>query len=200
MSTRHPSSCNSVTKRARLCRPLHLLEVLQLRVRQPLLCRQLNVRLPVPFPDAEPELVLHCLLFHQWIDDIQNGREAVYAEATRTVTVRQLQVLMIRSGPSVPESFLTLALNQRLSEPQSPSMLGGRVRYLVLPELHLDVRQSPAQGMEWNAVVHLRVQIVWLIIPHTYVAGPAQGSEHRAGKAAVKMAGESDLPGPWFAG
>jgi hypothetical protein len=27
-------------------------------------------------------------------------------------------------------------------------MLGGRVRYLVLPEFYLDVRQSPAQGSE----------------------------------------------------
>ena len=31
----------------------------------------------------------------------------------------------------------TQALHQRLSEAQSPSVLGGRVRYLVLPEFHL---------------------------------------------------------------
>ena len=54
--------------------------------------------------------------------------------------------------------------------------------------------------MEWDAVVHLRIQIVWLIISHNHVAGLTQRSEHRVGKAAVEMAGESDLPGPWFAG
>jgi hypothetical protein len=86
-------------------------------------------------------------------------------------------------------------LHQRLSETQSPSVLGGRVRYLVLSEFHLDVRQSAPQRMERNAVVHLRIQSVWLIIPDNYVAGPAQRSEHRVGKAAVEIAGESDFPG-----
>lgn len=80
-------------------------------------------------------------------------------------------------------------LRQRLSETQSPSVLSGRVQYFVLPEFHLDVRQSPAKGMEWSAVVHHWIQIVWLIIPHDYFAGPAQGSEHRIGEAAVQMAG-----------
>src|SRR5579864_4261739 len=87
-----------------------------------------------------------------------------------------------------------------MSETRSPAVLGGRIRYLVLPELHLDVRQSSTQGMEWNAVVHSRIQIVWLIIPHNYVTRAAQGSEHWVGKAPVKMAGERDFPGSWFAG
>jgi len=46
-------------------------------------------------------------------------------------------------------------LHQRPGETQSPVALGRRLRYLVLPEFHLDVRQSPAQCMEWDAVVHL---------------------------------------------
>ncbi len=101
-------------------------------------------------------------------------------------------------GPSrAPRSG---ALHQRLSETQSPLALGRRFRYLVLPEFHLDMRQSPAQCMEWDAVVHLWIQTVWLIISDNHVAGPTQRSEHRVGKAAVEMAGESDFPGPWFAG
>src|ERR1035438_2664141 len=103
------------------------------------------------------------------------------------------------SNPSVPGKLPAFTLHQGLSETQSPSVLGGRVRYLVLPEFHLDVRQSPAHGVERNAVVHLRIQIVWLIVPHHDVAGQAQGGKHRVGKAAVEMAGESDLPGSRFA-
>ena len=73
--------------------------------------------------------------------------------------------------------FPAFFLPQRVSEAESPPALGGRVRYLVLPKFHLEVRQPPAQGMEWNAEVHLRIQIVWLIVPHSYVARPAQGSQ-----------------------
>ena len=80
------------------------------------------------------------------------------------------------------------ALHQRLGETQSPLALGRRFRYLVLPEFHLEVRQSPAQCMEWDAVVHLWIQTVWLIISDNHVAGPTQRSEHWVGKAAVEMA------------
>ena len=80
------------------------------------------------------------------------------------------------------------ALHQRLGETQSPLPLGRRFRYLVLLKFHLDVRQSPAQCMEWDAVVHLRIQIVGLIIPDNHVAGRAQRGEHRVGEAAVQMA------------
>ena len=54
--------------------------------------------------------------------------------------------------------------------------------------------------MEWNAVVHRWIQIVWLIISDNHVARPTQRSEYRVGKAAVEMAGKSDFPGSWFAG
>src|ERR1019366_304489 len=87
-----------------------------------------------------------------------------------------------------------------MGETQSPLALGRRFRRLVLSEFHLDVRQSPAQCMEWNAVVHRWIQIVWLIISDNHVAGPTQRSEYRVGKAAVEMAGKSDFPGSWFAG
>src|ERR1019366_4631386 len=87
-----------------------------------------------------------------------------------------------------------------MGETQSPLALGRRFRRLVLSEFHLDMRQSPAQCMEWNAVVHRWIQIVWLIISDNHVAGPTQRSEYRVGKAAVEMAGKSDFPGSWFAG
>jgi hypothetical protein len=53
--------------------------------------------------------------------------------------------------------------------------------------------------MKRNAIVHLRIQIVGLIVPHNHVAGPPQGGEHGIGKAAIEMAGESDLPWSRFA-
>ena len=95
---------------------------------------------------------------------------------------------------------LPSAKHQSVSETQSPSALGDRVRYLVLSEFHLEVLQSPAQGMKWNSIIHLRIQIVGLVVPDNYVAWPSQGSEHRIDKSAIKMAGESDLPGSSFAG
>ena len=98
------------------------------------------------------------------------------------------------------ENSLTFASHQGLSETHSPSVLGGRVGNLVLAEFHLEVRQFPPLGMEWNAVVQFRIQIIWLIVPHSYVARPAQGSQHCVGKAAVEMAGEGNLPGSWLAG
>ena len=109
----------------------------------------------------------------------------------------QLQLAAQAERPGIVSA---LSLHQRLGEAQSPSALRCRVRYLVLPEFHLKVPQSPAQGMKWNAVVHLRIQIVGLVVPDNHVAGTPQRSEHRVGKAAVKMAGESDFPGSWFAG
>src|SRR5271157_2624930 len=54
--------------------------------------------------------------------------------------------------------------------------------------------------MEWSTVIHRRVQIVRLIVPHHHVAQPAQSREHRVGQTAVEMAGQSDLPGSWAAG
>ena len=42
--------------------------------------------------------------------------------------------------------------------------------------------------MEWNAVVHIRLQGIRLIVPDEDIAGPAQGSEQRVGQATVEMA------------
>ena len=77
---------------------------------------------------------------------------------------------------------------------QSPSALAACVRYLILPEFHLQVLQPAAHGMKWNTVIHFRIQIVRLIVPHRRVAGQAQGSEQRIDKAAIKMAGKGDFP------
>ena len=62
-----------------------------------------------------------------------------------------------------------MELDQRLSESQSPLTLAGRVRNLVLPELHLKVWQATAQRMEWNTVVDFRIQIVGLIIANHHI-------------------------------
>jgi len=101
---------------------------------------------------------------------------------------------------TVAENSLTFASHQGLSETQGPSVLGGRVGNLVLAKFHLEVRQFPAEGVEWNTVVQLRVKIVWLIVPHSYVAGLAQSSEHTVGKAAVEMDREGNLPGSYTTG
>jgi hypothetical protein len=69
-------------------------------------------------------------------------------------------------------------------------MLRAGVRDLVLAEFHLKVRQSPAQGMERNAVVQRRIQIVGLVISDNDIAGAAQSGEYRFGEGAVQMTGE----------
>jgi len=89
--------------------------------------------------------------------------------------------LALAAWVSVPQILPTSALHQRLSETPSPFMLGVRVRYLVLPEFHLEVQQFAAQGMEWSTVIHRRVQIVRLVVPHRHVAQPAKSSEHSVG-------------------
>ena len=134
-----------------------------------------------PAMHARPPLVPRT---HQGIAGFE-GIGAAAPHFTPTRKIARAQGECSRSG----------ALHQRLGETQSPLALGRRFRHLVLPEFHLDVRQSAPQGVEWNAVVHVRIQSVWLIIPDNYVAGQAQRNEHWVGKAAVEMAGESDFPG-----
>ena len=53
--------------------------------------------------------------------------------------------------------------------------------------------------MEGDAVVHIRIQIVRLIVADDHIAGLAQRRKNRVGKAAVEIAGESDFPRPGLA-
>lgn len=90
---------------------------------------------------------------------------------------------------------------QCLSKSQSPATLCGRVWYLVLPKLNLEVLPSTPEGMEWNAVVHRRIQIVRFIVPHDTITAhavslPPQSGEYRVSQAAVQIARERDFPGP----
>lgn len=73
------------------------------------------------------------------------------------------------------------------------------MRYLVLPEFHLDVQQSPAQCMEWDAVIDPWIQIVWLIISDSHIAKSTERGENRVSKTTVEMARECDFPGPMLA-
>ena len=54
--------------------------------------------------------------------------------------------------------------------------------------------------MEWNAVICFRIHIVRLIIAHKDVARSAQSGKHRLSKAAVDMAGDRNMPWPWYTG
>jgi hypothetical protein len=90
----------------------------------------------------------------------------------------------------------TSALDQRVSETHSPSVLGGRVHYLVLPELHLDVRRFLPEGMEGDAVVELRIQIVSLIIPTA--TSPDRRKAASTGSASLRSTWlECRHPIPW---
>ena len=75
-----------------------------------------------------------------------------------------------------------------------PIGTGSLHKYFILPEFHLDVRESPAQSMEWNAVVYYRIHIVRLVVAHNDIAGQAQCSENGFGNAAVVITGDRNMP------
>jgi len=60
----------------------------------------------------------------------------------------------------------------------------GLVRYVILAELHLQIRKLPPYCVKRHAVVHRRIEIVGLVVLHHDVAGRAQSGQYAIGAAA----------------